>query len=712
MSAAMMSTAGQALGGPFGAVAGAMVGGMMGAALSRPRAGAEAVLSQRSAYGAIVPALFGRCRVGGLLLWATPVQRLGGGKAGGQRSYVISFAVAVSTRPVWAIGRIWADGREIRNAAGELNVPVTVRLRRAGSAVADAAMVAAEGVAGTPAYAGHSLVVFSDMDIGSFGNRIPVVEIELFADAPDLGLGAWMAEAAALAGLSADVVAGAGVEGVKFAADTLGDDIGRLSQLGGCALRESGGRLGFAAAGGTHVIALADIVSVDGNSLVGRGLAVDDGGGATVIGFCDPDRELLESEQSARGGAAGAGRFMDAAATMRADVARSLAQRIDRERQAGRDVLRLALPWARLDVAVGDLLSLEGQPGVWRVMGRRIEGFAVHLECRRAPATPATGAVEGDGGRSLDATLAGGHLDGLSIFEFPTTPWALADSPSLFVAAAADSFWAGGEILLDDGAVDRIAGRLKRGLLRAVLVEPLSAGPSTVWDEASALVVDLDHVSGWIESRDEAAVLAGANMLRVGEELLQFRDAVPMGDGRYRLSGLLRGRGVTAIPADGHAAGAICWLLHPDGLAALPYSDEMVGRSISVALAGAGVAAEGLVQDHEILGLASAPLGPCHIRGERLADDAISVSWIERGRAWMSWSIDDSGEAQGLYRCVLEPLSGGRVERIVRGNGLELSAGEQVSLFGGPLREAAVQLFAEGSGPAWLRGSAIAHLSF
>ena len=75
-----------------------------------------------------------------------------------------------------------------------------------------------------------------------------------------------------------------------------------------------------------------------------------------------------------------------------------------------------------------------------------------------------------------------------------------------------------------------------------------------VFDEANSLTVRLvgDQT---LESVTSFAIFNGANAALVGDELLQFRNAVEIEAGKYRLSGLLRGRLGTEWAIGGHVAG-------------------------------------------------------------------------------------------------------------------------------------------------------------
>ncbi len=68
----------------------------------------------------------------------------------------------------------------------------------------------------------------------------------------------------------------------------------------------------------------------------------------------------------------------------------------------------------------------------------------------------------------------------------------------------------------------------------------LSSGKTTVFDEENILCIKL--TSGELSSVSEMDLLNGANLALVGEEILQFQNAILQEDGTYRLSRFLRGR--------------------------------------------------------------------------------------------------------------------------------------------------------------------------
>ncbi len=144
--------------------------------------------------GAVIPRLYGRMRIGGNIIWATDFREetktttQGGGKGGGgggkvkttEYFYYASFAVAVCEGPITGIGRIWADGKLLDTAG------ITWRWYPGDeSQAADPFITAKMGVANTPAFRGTAYVVFEDLPLGNYGNRIPQLSFEVFRPLAD-----------------------------------------------------------------------------------------------------------------------------------------------------------------------------------------------------------------------------------------------------------------------------------------------------------------------------------------------------------------------------------------------------------------------------------------------------------------------------------------------------------------------------------------------
>lgn len=201
MATLVLGTVGRVLGGPLGGIVGTLLGstidrGLFGGGTARegPRLANLAV--QSAAYGEPMPRVYGRMRVAGNLIWTAGIKetrtRSGGGKSGpatNSYSYSSSFAVIVSARPIVGIGRIWADGKLLRTSDGTLNFPAGIRTYDGAEAQpVDPLIAAAEGTGLAPAYRGRALVVFEDLPLADYGNRIPNLTFEVIGDDFTVGL--------------------------------------------------------------------------------------------------------------------------------------------------------------------------------------------------------------------------------------------------------------------------------------------------------------------------------------------------------------------------------------------------------------------------------------------------------------------------------------------------------------------------------------------
>ncbi|MBL4768813.1 MAG: glycoside hydrolase/phage tail family protein [Rhodobacteraceae bacterium] len=140
-----------------------------------------------STEGAVIPRIYGRMRIGGNIIWATDFTETvstttqGGGKGGGPsvtttaHHYTASFAVALCEGPITGIGRIWADGKPL-DLSG-----VTWRLYTGDEAQSpDPFITAKMGTGSAPAYRGAAYLMFEELPLERFGNRIPQLSFEVF----------------------------------------------------------------------------------------------------------------------------------------------------------------------------------------------------------------------------------------------------------------------------------------------------------------------------------------------------------------------------------------------------------------------------------------------------------------------------------------------------------------------------------------------------
>jgi hypothetical protein len=214
MATLVLGAAGAAIGGSIGGailgVSAATIGGFVGSTIGSivdswvvsslaptqriegPRL--DSLRITASTDGAVIPRVYGRMRMGGNVIWATDFREetktttQGGGKGGGgggkvkttEYLYYASFAVALCEGPITGIGRIWADGKLLDTAG------ITWRWYPGDEAqTADPFIAAKMGEANTPAYRGTAYVVFEDLPLGNYGNRLPQLSFEVFRPLAD-----------------------------------------------------------------------------------------------------------------------------------------------------------------------------------------------------------------------------------------------------------------------------------------------------------------------------------------------------------------------------------------------------------------------------------------------------------------------------------------------------------------------------------------------
>lgn len=199
--AAAGAIVGGVIGAQFGAAAtGASVGFIAGSVLGEQLFPEGGIRSPRlndlnvttSAYGAPRPRGFGVIREGGQIFWSTGIQEekntSRAGKGGGQKveefSYTASFAVGFGNGPAVDCLRLWADRKLIydKHAASDAKQTAGLSFRfypGDEEQEPDSLIESFVGEGLTPAYRGETYLVFDNLPLGDFGNRIPDISAEI-----------------------------------------------------------------------------------------------------------------------------------------------------------------------------------------------------------------------------------------------------------------------------------------------------------------------------------------------------------------------------------------------------------------------------------------------------------------------------------------------------------------------------------------------------
>ncbi|HEX8481065.1 MAG TPA: phage tail protein [Allosphingosinicella sp.] len=680
MATLVLTSVGTAIGGPIGGALGAIVGQQIDGRLfapkprQGPRLGELAV--QTSSYGSQIPKLFGMMRVAGTVIWATDLveerSKSGGGKGQPKTvnySYSANFAVALSARRILAVRRIWADGKLLRGAAGDFKTATGYRLHLGGEdQAADPLIASAEGVGHTPAYRGLAYAVFEGFQLADYGNRIPSLTFEVEADPGPVTVAAVAAELAG--GLAAGE--SAALTGYAAGGDSVRAAIATLAELEPLSLDAQGERLVLRAGAGAAIPLGDGELGSAAAGAGGRGEWLRRSGDSvpaeSTLTYYDPARDYQTGLQRAsRPGAALTSDPRAVAAALDAGTARALTERRLERLWAERRSARLHLGWGRLGLAAGSRVRVAGRTGLWKVARWTLDRMILTLELTGVPASASPPPGEASPGRPVGQ---GDFLHGptsLLLLDLPLASEALPGRPRLLVAAAgAEAGWRRAELIasFDGGGSWASAGpTAPAAVIGTSLGFPAAAG-SALMDERSAFEVELLNEAMWLESRGDAALADGANLAVVGDELIQFGVAEPLGNRRFRLSRLLRGRRGTEWASGLHQAGEPFALIEAESLAEVEAPLGSLGGEARLLAAGLGDP-EGVAAIRPVTGEAMRPPAPAHLRSEVLANGDVALSWVRRSRSgwvWLSGSDTPLGEESESYRLT---LSGEGFERSV-----------------------------------------------
>jgi hypothetical protein len=319
---------------------------------------------------------------------------------------------------------------------------------------------------------------------------------------------------------------------------------------------------------------------------------------------------------------------------------RAVTERWLSEARVSIDTVRLVLPPSLLSLGAGDVIGLSeaGGKGFFRIdrieqMGnaQRVDGVRIEPESYRPinieetpptvrPFVPPVPVLP----LFLDLPLITGQEEPAAPHLAVTAhPW--PGSAALYSSASDSNYRLNG----------LIEARSNIGILESALA-PASAG---LIDRSDGVTVRM--LSGRLESVDNDALLAGANLCAVGDgttdgwELLQFRDATLIDRDTYFISHRLRGQ----LGTDGNAGAGWpegSYLVMMDGVPGqINLPDALRRRAQHYRIGPAGRSVDDPSYQHAVLafeGIGLRPYSPVHLRSASDANGATLISWIRRTR--------------------------------------------------------------------------------
>jgi hypothetical protein len=675
MATLVFGTVGRQIGGPIGAAVGALIGQRLDQAIfgggRREGPRLQELKLTTSSYGTPIARHHGRMRAGGSLIWATDLSEAsetGGGKGQPsvtEYSYSASFAVALSSRPILGLGRIWADGNLLRGEAGDLKVGGTLRIHAGHGDQAPDPLIASDKGSDCPAFRHTAYAVFEDLELADYGNRIPTLSFEVIADEGEVALADLVAPLGQPAATGRDL---AGLEGFALEGGALADTLADIGMLYPLALDAAGD--GLAILAGDNVPAEPPVLPQPAAARDDDSFGRDDGralsrlAGAPAIPeelrYYDVERDFQPGLQRADGRARqGRSRTIEFPGSFAADIARGLVNQAAERAGWARETLAWRI--AELDPALapGSIVRVPDRAGNWLVEGWEWRDQGVELELRRLPRGPARQPAA-DPGTALNPPDLPTAPTLLEAFELPWDGTGSGDAPAIFAAASsAGAGWSGAALYADKGGgLIPLGGS---GSRRSTIGETAGAvppSPALLIDRQASIEVQLGSADFALTSTSPEALAGGANRALVGGEVLQFLTAAALGGGLWRLAGLLRGRGGTEAAAQaGHLAGARFVLLDEAPVALDP---AKAAPSAGTAIVALGRGDAGPVSDPIANpGITLRPLTPVHPMAARNASGGLTLGWTRRARGAWGWPDEVElplGEQHEAYRVGLGPV--------------------------------------------------------
>lgn len=653
MATLVLGAIGAWFGGPLGGAIGALAGRQVDSLIFRP-SGREGrrlkdLSISTSSYGQPIPQVFGTARVAGTIFWATDLAESRSSSGGGKGapkvtsfSYSTSLAVAVSSRPIVRIGRIWADGQLLRGAAGDLKVGGSVRVYTGAADQPVDPLLAGAAGGNSPAYRGCAYVVFEGLQLAEYGNRIPALSFEVIADEQALDLADLVHGQAGLDLVSRGLP---GLGGFEFAGESLRDAFAGIDALYPVAVDIADAGLVVAARPDLAAPRrnLPDLLASSDDNDFGQqsGTALTRHGSSLrlpgALRHYDPARDYQPGVQRGTGDHADDAPMLEFPGVLAAGTARELLEAARLRAGASATGRRVRTGTIDPAIAPGTVVTLPDSPGAWLVVDWEWRESGIELSLERIRRQRPQGAASDPGQFAPPADLTT-PVSVLFAFELPLDNLAATDSPRRFIAASADGAgWQGAELLADSGsgyAPVGASGRARATLGR--LSAELGTSPALVIERAASIEVDLLAADMMLAPATDRALAFGANRLLIGEEILQFLDPVPLGNGRWRLDGLLRGRGGTERAAlQGHPAGTPVILLDESLIAVEQLSPAAATASTFAAIGLADP--EPAVAPLAGTGTSLTPLQPVHPRSRLLANGDLQLAWTRRARGAWYW---------------------------------------------------------------------------
>lgn len=706
----------------------------------------------KSQWGQQIPIVYGRMRVTGNVIWSTDiverstVSKGGKGMGGKQRtySYFANFAVLLCEGPILGIGRIWLNNEVWYNVLDWADSSTRTksfdyrnrffRVYNGGNTqTADPLISSIMGAGNTPGYRGRAYIVFENLPLEEFGNRIPAVAAEIITAGTVNGNGSITPARVETEDIVTDICGRVGIE----SGDLDVSEIVPLSPITGFFISQAG-----PAKTAIQNLCQSQLIdTIDSGDKIKflrkdrsvTPLIVDSADWAAqensrearpkfsetrtddlqlprevAVTHIDPDLNYESGVQRAfkNYGNSDNVTTLTLQSVLTASEGATLANRLLWLAWNRRRSVAVSLPLKYLSLEAGDLISLNlhGEGERWQIT-RCTLGANLILEVEAQFFAPdgsgwslpqsqtSTGSSVATSGNILGSPDQQQVRDeGYTTLEVLDINLALdTDSDvGLYFAVQGNQNWRGAALFasrddLNYSQIGTFAGRSVIGQTSDALGN--YTGNLAGLDTTSVVTVELTGHGTELESITLARLQAGENRALIGNEIVGFQTATLIGPGEYELTDFYRGRRGTEWAISGHSSSERFVLL-TGYTVRLDSQPSEIGHTLYFKAPTRDQELDDIVETAITFDCNSAkPYAPVSLSGTRNQNNEATLAWVrrdrKRGEATTYTNLPLS-EASEKYE--IEILNGSTVVRTLNSNlpTVNYSRANQITDFGSP----------------------------
>ena len=197
--------------------------------------------------------------------------------------------------------------------------------------------------------------------------------------------------------------------------------------------------------------------------------------------------------------------------------------------------------------------------------------------------------------------------------------------------SGASAAWRGAFIELSyDGGQNYIESKQRTSAaIMGELLTPLLAARREVPDQKNTIQVRIDTFGVSLESRTLEEMLNRENRAIIGDEIINFGNAVELAPGVWEISYFLRGRLGSDIPSS-HPAGTRFVLLERNFLEYVPVDEYNINQSLTFRATSLNSASETIITE-TFIGRSQIERAPSQLRAVRTGGNLV-ITWVGTGR--------------------------------------------------------------------------------